>query len=345
MPWVPPAPVARALLALPRPLRRAVIGARRVTLDGCTLDRQVQLLLWAEARLGVPALGEGTVEDARARFRVNSRLLAPAAPRSCAVDALTVAGATGPLRARRFTPAAARAPGPGLVYLHGGGWVLGDLDTHHEVCAALATAAGLPVIAVDYRLAPEHPFPAPFEDAWAAFQDVVRRAHELGLDPARIGVGGDSAGGNLSAAIAVRARDAGGPRPGAQVLVYPSVDQAQDHPSEATFARGFLLSRDDIAWFRARYLGGHEHDRDPRCSPLLADLRDVAPAVVVTAGFDPLRDEGAAYAAKLRAAGVRVEERCERDLVHGFLNLAGAVAAARRAFDDLAVATRRVLAG
>jgi acetyl esterase len=339
--WVPPAPVARALIGLPRPLRRAVIGGRRVTIDGCTLDRQLQLLLWAEARLGVPKLGEGSVEDARARFRVNARLLAPTLP-ACDVSDLTVAGAAGPLRARRYAP----GPGtrPGLVYFHGGGWVVGDLDTHHEVCATLAVAAGVTVVAVDYRLAPEHPFPAPFEDAWAAFRDVIARAAELGLDPARIGVGGDSAGGNLSAAVALHARDAGGPAPKAQVLAYASVDQSRDYPSQATFARGFLLEDDDIAWFRARWLRD-EDERDPRCSPLLHDLEGVAPAVVVTAGFDPLKDEGVAYAAKLRAAGVPVEERCERDLVHGFLNLAGAVTAARRALDDVAAATRRALLG
>jgi acetyl esterase len=334
---------ARAFVRLPAPLRAAIIGRRPVVVDERPLDRQVQLLLWAEARLRLPFTGDVTVPQARARFRRLAPLLAPTPPRHERAE-LTVAGAAGPLRARSYAPpGAGRAPLPGLVYLHGGGWVVGDLDTHDAVCATLAVAAGCRVISVDYRLAPEHPFPAPVDDAWAAFQDVVRRAGELALDPARVGIGGDSAGGNLSAAVALLARDAGGPAPRVQALVYASVDQTREAPSHALFGRGFLLTADDVRWFRGHYLRGDADRRDLRASPLLADLHGVAPAIVVTAGFDVLRDEGRAYAARLREAGVPVDERREPDLVHGFLGLAGPVNAARRAFDGLAASLRAAL--
>lgn len=337
--------MARTFLRLPRPLRAAVIGRRHLVLDERPLDRQLQLMLWAEARLPVQPLGAGAVADARARFLRTAPLLAPTAPRHDRAD-LSVAGAAGPLRARSYAPAGAgRDLLPGLVYLHGGGWVVGDLDSHDRVCAALAVAAGCRVIAVDYRLAPEHPFPAPVDDAWAAFRDVVARASELGLEPDRIGIGGDSAGGNLSAAVAWLAREAGGPAPRAQVLVYAGVDQTREAPSYTAFGRGFLLTADDVRWFRAHYVPSDADRRDVRASPLLAaDLRGLAPAVIVTAGFDVLRDEGRAYARRLREAGVPVDERCEGDLVHGFLNLAGAIDAAGRAFGALAASIRAALA-
>lgn len=339
---VPSPAVSRAFLRLPAPLRRLVIGGP-VVVDGQTLDRQTQLLLWAERRLPVPPLGAGDVEEARASFRRTSVLLVGRPPRHERRD-LTVQGAAGPLRARAYAPPGrGRERLPGLVYLHGGGWVVGDLDTHAAVCADLAVNVGCRVIAIDYRLAPEHPFPAPVDDAWAAFRDVVARAEELGLDPARVGVGGDSAGANLSAVVSLLARDAGGPAPRVQALIYGSFDQTRDFPSEALFGQGFLLTSDDIAWFRRHYLQGPDDARDWRASPLVADPRGVAPAVIVSAGFDPLRDESPAYADALRAAGVPVVLRCERDLVHGWLNMAGAVRAARRALDALAQDLRRAL--
>lgn len=335
--FVPPPAVARALLQLPRPLRAPLLG-RRVVVDGQTLDRQTQLLLWAERRLALPGLGGGTVEDARARFRRTSVLLAAPTPAHTRAE-LTVAGRP----ARAYAPLGAGRL-PGLVYLHGGGWVVGDLESHDAVCADLAVRAGCRVVAVDYRRAPEHPFPAAVDDALAAFLEVVARADALGLEPTRVGIGGDSAGGNLSAAVALLCRDRGGPAPRVQALLYPSLDQTSAAPSHTLFARGFLLTEDDIRWFRGHYLASPDDARDPRASPLLAaDLRGVAPAVVVSAGFDPLRDEATAYAARLRAADVRVVERCERDLVHGFLSLAGGIAAARRAVDALAADLRDAL--
>lgn len=340
--FVPSPFTSRALLRLPAPLRAAVVG-RRVVVDGQPLDRQTQLLLWAERRLRPGRLGQGRVAEARARFARNAVLLAPRPPRHDRAE-LTLAGAAGPLRARAYAPRGSRgATLPGLVYLHGGGWVVGDLGSHDAVCADLAVNAGCRVIAVDYRLAPEHPFPAPVDDAWAAFRDVVARAGALGLDPARVGIGGDSAGANLSAVTSLLARDAGGPAPRAQALLYGSFDQTRDYPSQALFGQGYLLTSDDVDWFRGHYLQGPDDARDRRASPLLADLRGVAPAVIVSAGFDPLRDDSTAYAEALRAAGVPVTLRCERELVHGWLNLAGGVRAARRALDDLAAALRAAL--
>lgn len=340
--FVPPPALGRAFVRLPRPLRALLLG-RPIALDGQTLDRQVQLLLWAERRLPVPPLGAGSFEDARAAFRRTSVLLTARPPRHERRE-LTVQGATGPLRARAYAPPGrAGATLPGLVFLHGGGWVVGDLDTHDAVCADLAVNVGCRVVAVDYRRAPEHPFPAPVDDAWAAFRDVIARAPELGLDPARVGIGGDSAGANLSAAVSLLARDAGGPAPRVQALIYGSYDQTKDYPSKDLFGQGFLLTSDDIAWFRHHYFQGPDDRRDRRASPLLADLRGVAPALIVSAGFDPLRDESTVHAEALRAAGVPVVLRCERDLVHGWLNLAGPIRAARRALDALAASLREAL--
>jgi acetyl esterase len=345
-----PAPVralARATFRLPGPLLQALAGRDEVVVDGQALDRQVQLLLRLEERLQLPALGAGPVDEIRANFRRTSTLLVAAPPRHARRD-LEVRGARGALRARLYGPPAGPAGSagvlPGLVYFHGGGWVVGDLETHDAVCAALAVEAGCRVVAVDYRRAPEHPFPAPHEDAWAAFRDVVARAAELGLDPARVGVAGDSAGGNLAAGVSRVARDAGGPAPRVQALVYASLDQTRDTASTERFASGFLLSRDDIRWYRARCFPRDEDRADLRASPLLApDLVGLAPAIVVTAGFDPLRDEAHAYAARLREAGVPVVERCERSLVHGFLNLTGAIGAADLAARALARDLRAAL--
>ena len=342
---LPPRRVVRALLRLPRPLARLLAGRSRRGDAGQALDRQVRLLLWAEALVGIPPLTGAAVAPSRARFRRTSRRLVADAPAHERRD-LVLRGPAGLLRARSFAPPGLGPRSGGLVWLHGGGWVLGDLDTHEAVCADLAVRAGCRVIAVDYRLAPEHPFPAAVEDAWAAFREVLSRADELGLDPARVAVGGDSAGGNLAAVVALLARDAGGPAPAGQVLVYPGLDNSPRRTaSEERFGRGYLLSEADIAWFRAHYLPRAEDRLDWRASPLLVpDLRGVAPAVVIAAGFDPIQDGAREYAARLRQSGVRVEERCEADLVHGFLHLTAGVRAARRAADALAGSVRALLA-
>lgn len=315
-----------------------------VVIEGQRLDPDVQWLLWLDRRLGAPPLTGNSAAEARRNFSRTAPLFAPEAPGVEARE-LTLAGAAGPLGARRYRPAGLGEAAPALIYFHGGGWVVGDLESHDGVCRALAAQADCVVIAVDYRRAPEAPYPAAADDALAALRDVLGRARELGLDPARVAVGGDSAGGNLSAVTALRARDEGLAGPAFQLLIYPGLDMSRDAPSYRTFARGFLLSYEDIAWFRDHYCPDHARRSEPFVSPLLAaDLRGVAPACVLTAGFDPLRDEGRAYAARLAEAGVPVEDACFPDLVHGFMNLAGVIPAARRAFDHAARALRLGLA-
>ncbi len=239
-----------------------------------------------------------------------------------------------------------------LVYFHGGGWVVGDLDTHDAPCRLLARAAGVRVLSVDYRLAPEHRFPAAADDALAAFRWAVEHAAELGADPRRIAVGGDSAGGNVSASTALQAARDGGPAPAFQLLIYPVTDNAApSDPATQTgsyrmFADGFFLTAEQMRWYRAHYFGAAEATaaRDVRASPLLADdLSGLAPAHVVTAGFDPLRDEGEAYAARLREAGVRTTLRRHPGLIHGFVNVVGPGRTSREAGVEMGGVLREAL--
>jgi acetyl esterase len=236
-----------------------------------------------------------------------------------------------PLRLYRGLGAAAGAPLPLLVYFHGGGWTIGDLDTHDIVCRTLANKARCAVIAVDYRMGPEHKFPAAVEDCIAATRWVAERAAALGVDAARIAVGGDSAGGNLAAVVAITLRDALGPALVFQALVYPATDQRMDSASHARFGEGYLLTRDNMLWFRDNYLSPADYD-DWRASPLrAADLARLPPAHIITAGYDPLVDEGRAYSDRLVAAGVPVLYECFEGMAHGFLTMGGVVAAANHA--------------
>jgi acetyl esterase len=234
-------------------------------------------------------------------------------------------------------PAGGAAPGrsPLLLFFHGGGFMYGDLDSHDASCRFLAERAGVRVLAVDYRLAPEDPFPAAYDDALAAHRWVVDHAAEIGADPDRLAVGGDSAGGNLAAGVALEAARAGLPL-ALQLLVYPATDAARQTPSAAMFGEGFYLTTAFMDLANRLYAAGHDL-RDPRFSPLYAEIPEgVAPAYVATAGFDPLRDEGEAYARKLADAGVKVEMRRFPDQIHGFLNVVGAGRSARAAVDEIA---------
>ncbi|MDY6999549.1 MAG: alpha/beta hydrolase, partial [Actinomycetota bacterium] len=220
-----------------------------------------------------------------------------------------------------------------LVFYHGGGQVIGSLDSHDDLCREICRAGAVHVLSVDYRLAPEHPAPAGAEDAYAAYRWAAEHARELGADPHRIAVGGDSAGANLAALVSLRARDEGQPLPALQLLVYPVVNYQAQTRSKTLFARDFFLTRRDLDWFSAHYLGDSECAADdPRVSPLLADdLSGLPPALLVTAGFDPLRDEGRQYADALRAAATPVDHREYGEVVHGFANfftLGGASATA-----------------
>src|SRR3989454_1752326 len=229
---------------------------------------------------------------------------APAVPR---VEDIRIPGPAGPLGARVYDPAGPSAsPRPVVAYFHGGGWVQGDLETHHGLCARLALRSGALVVAVDYRLAPEHKFPAAVEDCLAVYRWLRAHAGELGGDPARVGLAGDSAGGNLSAVVSQLSARAGGV-PTCQVLIYPAVDYALDTPSHRELEEAHVIPRDRILWYMEQYLRGEADREDPRAAPLRAnDLAGQPPTLVITAGFDPLRDEGLAYADRLRAAGVAV---------------------------------------
>ncbi len=231
---------------------------------------------------------------------------------------------------------------PALIYIHGGGFVFGNLDTHDTVCRAIAKESGAVVIAVDYRLAPEHKFPAAVEDSYAAAVWVAANAERLGIDAQRIAVGGDSAGGNLATVIAMRCRDAGGPALAAQVLIYPVTDSSTyETGSHRECREGYFLTRASMDWFSGHYLASADQKRHPEVSPLLAsNLSGLPPALVITAEFDPLRDEGEAYALRLRQAGVPVTVTRYPGMIHGFVSMHGALAGGREAIKEAAQFTR-----
>jgi acetyl esterase len=235
-------------------------------------------------------------------------------------------------------------PLPVLIYFHGGGWVIGNIGTHDVLCRELANAAGCVVVSVDYRLAPEHRFPTAAEDCFAATRWVAAHAAGFGGDPGRVAVGGDSAGGNLSAVVAQLARDRGGPALAFQLLIYPATDAGCDTPSHRENAHGYLLDAEGLRWFYGHYLAGPADRDDPRCSPLRArDFRGLPPALVVTAEYDPLRDEGEAYADRLRAAGVPVTLTRYPGMIHGFFAMGSVLAAGKQAVDEAARALRAAL--
>lgn len=240
------------------------------------------------------------------------------------VEDRPVPGPAGDVTVRVYRPDV-DGPAPVLVFLHGGGWVIGNLESHDVPCRALCRNAEVVVVSVDYRLAPEHPSPAALDDAWAALTWVASHASEVGGDPSRIAVGGDSAGGNLAALLALRARDEGGPDLAHQMLIYPVTDLASEHPSYVENGDGYFLTADTMRWFIGHYLGTereHGDPADPGISPLRADdLSGLPPAQVLTAEFDPLRDEGDAYAARLAEAGVAVDHVPHPGLVHGFIGM------------------------
>jgi acetyl esterase len=233
-----------------------------------------------------------------------------------------IPGPAGDLAVRIYRRMGQTEPVPAIVYLHGGGWVVGDLDTHDGSCRLLAHESECVVVAVDYRLAPEHPFPAAIDDAVAAYRWVHHHAAELGTEPGRVGVMGDSAGGNLAAVVAQVTRDTDVPAPTAQCLVYPATDALLREASHELFGEGFFLTRAGIEWYRSKYLPDPTDWDSPLASPIEApDLSGLCPALVVTAGFDPLRDEGRRYAERLEQAGVPVRYRCYDDMVHGFFGM------------------------
>lgn len=301
------------------------------------LDPTIRAILSAPATQTAPSMTGMTAPEARAHYKTMVGKLEATVSIDCSVEDQRMELDGRGLDFRVYRPVGTVVDAPALVYFHGGGWVIGDLDTHDNTCRAMAMASGVCIVSVNYRRAPEHPFPAAIEDGYDAFGWIVRHAFLLGLDPLRLGIGGDSAGGNIAAAVTLDLRRRGGPHCAWQMLIYPSVTAIRDTPSARDFAKGYGLDADVMAWFAAQYIPEGTDLRDPRLSPLLAASHaDLPPAFVATAGFDPLRDDGARYAQKLAGDGVPVKHTVYPDLIHGFQNWAGIVPAAGAAVRDIA---------
>jgi acetyl esterase len=313
-----------------------VIAFHRDEEVGMPVHPEAQLLLSALAEAGLPPFEEMTVPGARAAVHAFRQMQGEPAPVGSVVDR-SVPGAAGDIPVRVYTPEGEAAhPRPVVVYFHGGGWVVGDLDVVDLPCRQLAAESGAVVVSVDYRLAPEHRYPAAFDDCYAATAWVAEHAEELGADPVRVAVAGDSAGGNLAAAVALAARDRGGPSLYAQLLIYPATDFGFGTDSYRDNAEGYLLNRASMQWFWAHYLGAADLDATPyACPARAADLAGLPPAYVATAEYDPLRDEGEAYAARLASAGVPVTAKRFDGLMHGFFWYLGANPAGSSVVADL----------
>lgn len=286
------------------------------------LHPQAQALLRLIEEKGVPPMHTLSPDDARTYYLERRFFTQPEPPHVAARRDLQAPGPAGPIRLRSYRPLGTPddAVLPVLVYFHGGGWVIGDLETHDTLCRELCNLSGTAVIAVDYRLAPEHRFPAAVDDALAATRWISGNAASLKIDPERLAVGGDSAGANLAAVVALTARDAGDLPIKLQLLIYPATDQRRGAPSHTTNGQGYMLTRENIAYFHDHYFGGDAHDEDWRASPLLARSHaDLPPAFVLTAGYDPLRDEGLEYAQKMSEAGSRATLVNFERQIHGFI--------------------------
>ena len=339
----------RGLMALPGPVMRRVAGPP-VVVDGQTLDLETQWMLRLREVLRVPAAEKLAVPEGRRVITHNAGLTGGRQPIGETHD-LDVPGPDGPLAARLYVPRSRVSAGsttanesPLLVFLHGGGFMYGDLDSHDAVCRFLAERADVRVLTVDYRIGPEHRFPAAVDDCWTAYQWVVEHAERLGADPERIGVGGDSAGGCLATVTAMRAANAGVPCRH-QLLVYPITDMVNGSDSRRVFASGFYLTQEFIDLADASYLCTAEERRHPDVSPALTEkIPDgLAPAHVVTAGFDPLRDEGEAWARRLADAGVEVRLKRYPGFIHGFFNVVGIGRAQRAGVAEIAAVLKVAL--
>jgi len=301
-------------------------------------------LEWLQS-LGLPPLAEQGAEEARRLARMRVPMLAGEPEPVARIEDITVPGPRGPIGCRIYAPVESQAL-PALLYLHGGGWVVGDIDSHDSACRAIARRARCLVMSVDYRLAPDHRFPAAVEDAWAGLAWLHENAASIGADPDHIAVGGDSSGGNLAAVVARWTRDRAGPRIAAQVLIYPVTNFDLETPSYRKVATGYGLTRESMRWYWEQYLADPRDGASPDASPLRAgDLTNLAPALVITCEFDPLASEGSAYAAALRDAGVPVEHIHEADMIHGYIRMAGVIGRARKSWDDCARFLRRELQG
>jgi acetyl esterase len=306
------------------------------------LDPQAQALLEQMREAGQPPFEHMTVQEARQAAWAFVDLQSPPQP-VAAVSHRFIPGPTADLPVRIYTPEG-DGPFPVIVYLHGSGWVILNIEICDPTMRALANSTGCVVVAVNYQKAPEHKFPVPFNDAWASTCWVAEHADELNIDPGRIAVGGDSAGGNLAAAVCLKAREEGGPALAYQLLIYPATDRDLDKPSALANAEGYMLQRESMRWFWGHYLDGATDEPDWRACPLRAeDLSGLPPALVVTAEFDPLRDDGKRYADRLREAGVPVKYSNYDGMIHGFYWMNGVLDQGKRLHDEIATEVRAAL--
>ena len=308
------------------------------------LDPAAAALLQQMADAGMPPLNEMSPADARVAAEGFIALGGPGDD-VAEVTNRTIPGPHGEIPIRIYRPnveGGGAEPLPCLLYFHGGGWVLGTVDSTDAICRATANRAGCVVVSVEYRLSPEHKFPVPLDDCYAATTWIASNGTEIGVDGARLAVGGDSAGGNLAAAVSIRARDEAGPSLRMQLLVYPVTNHDFTTPSYTENADGYLLTQDMMRWFWDHYLAGPKDGKNPLASPLLAkDLSGLPPALVITAEFDPLRDEGEAYAAALTAAGVSVTKQRYPGMIHAFWQMLAVFEAASTAADQAATELRK----
>ncbi|MFP3944506.1 MAG: alpha/beta hydrolase [Alphaproteobacteria bacterium] len=308
-----------------------------------SVNPQIQAFLDQLAQTPAPQLWEMPLQEGRELYRMIARMTDPHDVSIGKVENTWFRGPAGDVAVRIYTPVAAGGSSlPGVVFFHGGGFVLGDLDTHDALCRQLANASGCRVMAVDYRRAPEHRFPAAVDDAFAAVKWIDQYANDLGVDANRIAVAGDSAGGNLAAVVSQMARKSDADI-AYQLLIYPTTEAKADTESARRLAEGYFLERRSMDWFYEQYCPECD-PADPRLSPLRADdLSGLPPAYVVVAGFDPLHDEGVAYARKMKEAGVEVELVNYPDMIHGFFNMTALTDTAREAVQAAGRALKEAL--
>lgn len=322
---------ALAILRLPQPIIKILIG-KPIHVDGQTMDPVVQFMVkyFVEHEPGyIPS-----VEEERREFDIQGSWFAHDPEPSVSITTWTVSGPNGEIPCEIHRPAALPAKlAPALLYFHGGGYVSGSLDSHRNLCRQLSHDLNCAVVAVDYRLAPEHKFPVGINDCLASYDAVVMQAPELGFDPKRISVGGDSAGGNAAAVIAQQRKSSPHP-PKFQALWVPWLDMSRQTPSYESMGEGFFLEKKKMEWYTQKYLGSEEDSLNPLASPILGNVEGICPAAIFSAGFDPLRDEGRNYFEKLKAAGVPCDYKLYESVIHPFINVAGKISVAGKAFDD-----------
>lgn len=330
--------IARTACRLPTPVHRLLSGPD-VEIDGQTLDPLVNMMVkhFADDPNKIQS-----IEKIRASFDEQGDWFSHAPSPFVTMTPLVIDGPAGPINCEIHRPKGLPSPAPVLMFFHAGGHVSGSLESHRGVCRQLALDVNCAVVAVDYRLAPEHKFPVGVNDCLAAYDSIVEQSVELGFDPDRISVGGDSAGGNVSAVIAQQRKDAAHP-PKFQMLWVPWVDMSKQTRSYELFADGFFLTKAQMEWFVELYFEDQKDATNPMASPLLGDVEGVCPAALFIAGFDPLRDEGLAYGKKLQEAGVTAEIHLQTDLVHPYNNVAGYVPAADRAFNEAVQVLRKYM--